>query len=461
MHRRLLALPLLVCQLAALGVAAPDATRPSSTAAIEKLLVADRWDEALPAARRAHEDCGGCAEAGSVLGRALFRAGRLDEARAVLEPLAGQPGITARALVTLGRLLQAASRDDERAYALGVRARAAAPDDPEVLFWAPELTADRTEAAEMLERYLEIAGEEIPDRVEAARGTLELYRELGEREVWIPAERPERAEIPLKPIWDTPGRTAGYMIEVLLGERPKPLRLLLDTGSPGLYVIERKAKKHGFVPLSEETTFGGGGKRRHRTRRGLFGSFAAGPLRYTDALASTTGGELDPQGRFHGLLGLAIFEGYRVTLDMPGKRLLLEPPRDDEPGSPYWMVSGQILVEVAMADGSRPLLIFDTGARGSVISTRLASATEGVREFGGSDVRGFGGRVEGARVVTGVEFEFQGIANPDSVIHALDLSLRSRLSGVEVSGFLGMDVLEESRIVVDTTTRRVSVRRDR
>ena len=92
-----------------------------------------------------------------------------------------------------------------------------------------------------------------------------------------------------------------------------------------------------------------------------------------------------------------------------------------------------------------------------MISTRLASRIEGARALRPAEVRGFGGRVQDARMVWGVSLEFQGLTYPGRTIHALDLSLRSRMSGVEVSGFLGMDLLEQTRIVLDTKTRRVSV----
>jgi hypothetical protein len=38
-----------------------------------------------------------------------------------------------------------------------------------------------------------------------------------------------------------------------------------------------------------------------------------------------------------------------------------------------------------------------------------------------------------------------------------DLTMRSRLGGVEVSGYLGMDVLAGCAIVVDTKSHRVAV----
>ena len=50
-----------------------------------------------------------------------------------------------------------------------------------------------------------------------------------------------------------------------------------------------------------------------------------GELSFTDALASTSESEFDPQRRYHGLIGISVFNGYRVTLDLSRQRLLLAP----------------------------------------------------------------------------------------------------------------------------------------
>jgi hypothetical protein len=42
-------------------------------------------------------------------------------------------------------------------------------------------------------------------------------------------------------------------------------------------------------------------------------------------------------------------------------------------------------------------------------------------------------------------------------MYTSDLTQRSRLGGVEVSGFLGMDLLDWTTIVVDTRTQRIAV----
>ena len=40
---------------------------------------------------------------------------------------------------------------------------------------------------------------------------------------------------------------------------------------------------------------------------------------------------------------------------------------------------------------------------------------------------------------------------------AIDLSLRSQVGGVEISGFLGLDLLGGKKIVIDTRRRTVAV----
>ena len=104
-----------------------------------------------------------------------------------------------------------------------------------------------------------------------------------------------------------------------------PIRVLLDSGSTGLFLVERIAAKGGLTFLAEETTFGGAGSGRQPDRRGLLASVAVGGLRFSDALVTTTSHEIEPTGRYHGVLGLSIFQGYRITLDLARETLVLEP----------------------------------------------------------------------------------------------------------------------------------------
>jgi predicted aspartyl protease len=331
---------------------------------------------------------------------------------------------------------------------------ATAPRDPWVVYRASGVAPSRARAIEWLETYLETAPGDDPDRLEGARGTIRLYKALGERKVWVPVVRPERLELPLKPLTGTGG---GYFVEASLANGKK-IRLLLDTGSSGLFVVERAVKKGGLTRLSEETVFAGGDTGRTPSSRGLLAKFALGGLEFADALITTTKDEFDPQGRIHGVLGLNVLPGYSVTLDMKNGKLVLAPGADDAAGTPYWDVGGQMLVRALAAAGHSGLFLFDTGAVRSMVARSLADSLPGAQIERAAAVRTYGGKVAGATSVRGVKLRFLDLAGDPNLVYTSDLTQRSRLGGVEVSGFLGMDLLDGSTIVIDTRAHRVALK---
>jgi hypothetical protein len=206
-----------------------------------------------------------------------------------------------------------------------------------------------------------------------------------------------------------------------------------------------------------ETVFAGGGEGRAPSSRGLLARFAIGGLEFSDALVTTTKDEFDPQGRVHGVLGLNVFSGYRVTLDLGKGRLILEPCGADPAGVPYWDVAGQLLVSASAAAGPQGLFLFDTGATRSMIGRSFVDRVPGAQIEGAAGVRTYGGRVAGASAVRGVRLRFLDVESPDGPVYTSDLTQRSRLGGVEVSGFLGMDLLDGTTIVVDTRGQKIAV----
>ena len=422
------------------------------------LLASQQWRAALEEARQHHERLPDDSRVRSLLGQALFRAGRLDEIGPLLEQDASRENAPARTLLVLGRLRLAEGREEE-AIRLMERAVAAAPEEREVLYWAGGATNTRAEAVRRLEGYLALSEGDDPDRIESAKGSVDILRALGEQVVWEAVKTPERVELPLTRIWDTTtGRTQGFVVRVRVGAKGKRVPLLLDSGSPGFYVIERVARKCGFKPLAERTSFGGGGDRRHRITRGTFETVEMGGLRFRNALASTSRQELDATGRYHGLLGIAVFNGYRVTLDWKRGRLLLDPAETAAQGDPYWTVEGQMLVRAELNGADSGLFLFDSGATHSAVNMELAASLEGAKLGPATVVHGFGGQVSGSRRLEGVEVKLQELSNGRAALNATDFSTRSRLSAVEVSGFLGLDLLGDSVTVIDTDSRRVTLR---
>jgi tetratricopeptide (TPR) repeat protein len=424
----------------------------AAEARVHQKLAEDQWRNALEESRRCHRDHPDDPRAGSLLGQVLFRAGHFDEVDQVLSPIVDREAAPPRALLSLARLRDAEGRRQDAA-ALLRRATEAAPADPWVHYWAADIASSRDQRIALLERYLELCTGDDPDRIDDARGTLGVLNELGQRAVWVPVRRPERVELPLRLVWDPGGAVVGYVVEARAGPKGKPVELLLDTGSSGLYVIHRVAKKRDVTLLGEATTFGGK-DRRQQVQRGFFSSFALGNLRYESALVTSTREELDPTGRFHGLLGLSPLGGYKVTLDLARRSLLLEPPGEPIEGARYWIIGGQILVE-ARADGAEPgLFLLDTGAGRSLLAASYVEQLEQAQIGPAAALTGLGGAYGGARVVRGVRLRFQGLSGGGELSTA-DLSLRSRSTGVEISGYLGLEVLDGARIVIDTTSQTI------
>jgi len=433
--------------LATLVLLAAAASAPH----VRELIAKDQWNEALVEARALVASAPD-PESTAALGEALYRAGRIEDAGATLAPLAAEAEAPARALAQLG-LVRAAQGRDTDALALMERAVAAAPRDPWVVYQASGAARTRARAIELLQTYLEAGAGDDPDRLEGARGTIRLYTALGERKVWVPKASPERVEVPLKPRLSNGG---GFFVEASLANGKK-IRLLLDTGSTGLFVVERAVKKGGFTPLSEETVFAGGGTGRTKSSRGLLSTLAIGGLAFADALITTTTDEFDPQGRIHGVLGINVLSGYRVTMDLRKGRLVLDPCGDEAAGAPYWEVSGQMLVRAQATAEREGLFLFDTGATRSMLSRSFAGSVPGAQVTSDASVRTYGGHVAGASSVRGVKLQFLGLTGDGGPVFTSDLTQRSRLGGVEISGFLGMDLLDGKTIVVDTRARRVSV----
>jgi len=222
---------------------APDDDR-AAAGEIEALLALGRFGDALVRSTGQSEAFDSSPHVLASHGSALLRAGRLIEAESVLAGVEADPHAPARGLIALARLRGARGRHAEAA-ALAERALELGAHDPLVLFWAAESIGDRDRAMDLLTRFLALEPLGQDDRIEAG-----------------------------------------------IGAKDKPVKLMLDTGSSGLFLVERMARKRGFEFLSEETAFGGGGDKRHRNRRGLFASFRLGELRFGAALAGTTRSEL-------------------------------------------------------------------------------------------------------------------------------------------------------------------------
>ena len=108
------------------------------------------------------------------------------------------------------------------------------------------------------------------------------------------------------------------------------------------------------------------------------------------------------------------------------------------------------------ATGDPGLFLLDTGAMRSLLSLDYAGGLEQASLLDAADLQGLGGRYEGARSVENTKLAFQGLQGRGPLI-AVDTSTRSRMTGVEIAGYLGLDLLDRRRIVIDTRSRTIRV----
>ena len=463
-------------------------------AAAEKAVAAAR----APAAVSTEESAArGAATAASVTlggealvayGEALIRAGELERAAEAFSRAVETTPSLAHAHLGLGRMMIARG-DVEKGIAELQRAYEIAPDDPDVLFHYAGALAQRQDAAAVLSRYLELSeGEEEAQR-ESVRATIAFYRALGETPLWLLQEKPARSEIPIWPISKTPGVLDGYAMELKAPEKAaergkrvkeRKLRCLLDTGASGLFLSARAAEGIALRSLSQGALFGGGGTGRHQTSRGLIDSLSLGEVVFRNAAAIVASGNVDPLGRYDGILGADVLDSFRLTIDLRGRRLVLEDPEaaarsgarargkgpsDRSPassGAPpvrIWRIEGQLLVRVGLNGGKSALMMLDTGASRTVLGLAAASGLDGIgRRKRSARTYGFGGSLEKVEDIEGLSLSFAGLKPKSLSVVGIDLSSRSRLVGTEISGYLGLDVLRDLSLEFEPGLRGLSIR---
>ena len=453
------------------SLASAERTLDERVQDLRRLLRDQEWRQALTESAALMTRYAERPEVRGLRSQALLRAGRPGAAAALLSASTTER-MSPRGAIVQARLDVASGRGEGVAARL-MQATQRAPGDPEVLYWAGELSADRDQAIGWLSRYLEVGSDEPADRRRAVEGALRVLREAERRQVatWQVQSRPERVDLQLRPIWSR--SIEGYVLQARLSSGRRKTPLLFDTGSSGLFVLERAVRKLDFEPLAEREVQGGGGDGRHRSVSGTTSALRLGELQWRRPLVKTVPGELDPTGRFHGLLGLQPFHGYRVRVDFPKGRLELrqvsesesdadadaaeaeaEAEAEGDAGARYWWFSGQLVVEATVNGDEPTLLVLDTGAVRTTLSLELAEHLERLRIAGDARLRGFGGVVQG-RMIRGAEVRF-GAARTSGDLPAIGLQAAGRLGGVEIGGLLGLDALAEGVLEFDTVAQRVS-----
>jgi tetratricopeptide (TPR) repeat protein len=386
------------------------------------------------------------AERGDVYYRRGFIPQAEDEYRAALK----LDDKCARAWLGQGKVDDVNTRHSNAKTAIA-KAHELDPQDSDAFYeWATRLAYPENVMA--LERHLA----EFHNDAEAERHEREykdFVKAVAGRKTWIPARDVNRTEIKMEAL--TVGShmaLRGYGLRVRLNDRA-PVTLLVDTGSSGITITRKLAEKIGASKLSEQALEGVGKAGPAIGYKAWVDKVVIGDLEFHDCFVQATPREI---AEVDGIIGLDIFSHYLITLDLPARKLLLEPmparsndgpPEKTETFSQTFMLGHFLLLPTEVGKKAAGLFVIDSGSNANTISPELARSIPEMRAFN-SPMSGASGVVNSAFIADDATLRFAKI-NRNDRISTLDLHSVSKDLGIEVSGQIGFSAMANMKLMID------------
>jgi predicted aspartyl protease len=440
-----------------LGAAALCAGPIDDTLAIgRKALENDGVATAWRLAQKALSDAPESAAAHEFAGEVQFRRGEFAEADGEFKAAVEWNPRYALAWWGLGRVAECTSmnktavEDFHRAYELN-------PKDPRILAaWIPRLRGQ--ERVEAVERYAAIADPKILDEV---RNGAELAKALNGREAMALVSPYKTAEVPLQAFVSGATHLRTFGLEVMVNG--SPVRLVLDTGAAGIVLSHPAAVRVGLARVADATVHGiGDNAKLTGGYRALAQRFQIGDVEFRDAVISVA--DQSFIGIEDGLIGSNVLGEFLITLDFGAGKLRLDLLPGFHPGEGFGdrTVSpsmenatrvyrfGHLLLVPARVDNvANRLFVLDTGAASTLISYELAAEVSKVSRDDKTGLRGLNGRVSDVYQTGNLVLEFAGFEQKNMGMTAFDTWELSHRLGTEISGFLGLPVLDLFTLTID------------
>lgn len=403
-----------------------------------------------------------------------FRRGLMAEAEGEYNAAIKRDEKCARAWLGLGRIYSAESQPQRSQKALAQAHELAANDGDILYYWAVELPYPRN--VEGLKKHLAEFRDD-PERERHEREYVDFLSALAGRKVWLPARDVQQAEIKLQPIFaerpvapqdgasrlgapsiitNAGARLRGYSLQVKLNGRATA-SVMLDTGASGLTISRKLAEKIGAKKLSEHSLEGVGSSSPVKGYEAWVDKVAMGELEFHDCHVHVTPGS-SPD--YDGLIGTDVFEDHLVIVDLPARKLRLEPlPKrgDQAPGrSPaslssftqFYRFGHILLMPTRVGDSAHGLFLLDTGSSTNAISPQLARQVSRVRDSNLA-VKGMSGSVKDVFTADEAVLQFSRFRQPHQDIATFDMHGLSKDLGTEVSGFIGFATLKTMKMIID------------
>jgi predicted aspartyl protease len=427
-----------------------------------KALANDGVATAWKLAQKALADAPESAEAHEFAGEVRFRRGEFGEADAEFKSAAEWNPRFALAWWGLGRVAECASmnktavEDFRRAYQLN-------PKDPRIqVAWVSHMRGqERIEALNRFEAMINANAKGDSTQLTEMRQRLELAKATIDRQLMTLTSPYKTAEIPLQAFVSDSTHLRSYGLEVMVNG--KPVRLVLDTGAAGIVLSRPAAERVGLTRVAGATVRGiGDNAKLSGGYRAIAESFRVGDVAFRDALISVADQSLS--GLQDGLIGSNVLGEFLITLDFGARKLRLDPLPDYHPGAEFedrtvspemqnatrvFRFGHLLLVPARVGNATNRLFVLDTGAANTMISYELASEVSKINRDHKLTLRGLNGRVGDVYQTGNLVLEFAGFQQRNLGMTAFDTWELSHRLGTEISGFLGLPVLDLFTLTID------------
>ena len=375
-------------------------------------------------------------------GDAAYRQADFEAAESFYRSALSADPACARALWGLGRIAElhfrrGAARDY---FAAAFRLD---PRDPQIIKSYASVVPDRESQTILWKNYIAVGAAGRQD-LESALGRIQMYQQLGDREVDALASPYRAYALPMKPYYPASARPAGMVLSVSVNGG-KPLRLIFDSGAKGILIRAKAAEKLGLEFVGDSLVRGPGSGVPASARVALAESLQINELRMRNCLLEVT--DSIPAGDADGVIGARMFQRFLIRFDARQRLLELLPFPDRETGAQTHAIQvGHLLLVRARVNAERfGYFVLDTGAAFSALSLDLARSRGQVA----APMYGLDGRVGDAVRISPVQFHFAGEPLTDVDPIAFDLREISRQEGVEISGLIGYPALSRGVLTID------------
>jgi len=297
--------------------------------------------------------------------------------------------------------------------------------------------------------------------LEPARRDLEWEKELGDKKLHRLSSEYAASQIPFAALLYDPNHVRAFALPVSINGA-KPLKLEVDTGAGGILINSKAAQKVGLRKLRDIKLGGIGDEGERDAYLSMADTVRIGTVEFADSIVEVSDKKTLPE--VDGLIGMDVFSAFLVTLDFPKRMLRLAPlPNYLNDGEPHdrtitpelkdfsgvYRLGHALLIPTRVSDSKPVLFLIDTGAGRTMIAADLARQVTKVHNDSYGSVHGLSGKVKDVYMADQLVLQFAGFRQRNLDMSSFDFSKVSRGLGTEVSGFLGLPLLNLFELTID------------